>query len=212
MKPPFAPQDILVEGVMTTLAAGNEPRESRLNIAPMGPVVDPAFARFVLRPFRESTTFKNLKATGVGVFHVTDDALLIARGAIGALDGDARKAIALRPAETIEGLALADACRCYELKVESIDDRDERTTVIAATVHTTRQRDFLGFNRAKHAVLEAAILATRLHLTGQRLVLDEITRLQVIIDKTGSNDEHRAMAELKAFVLAWKPSAIESQA
>lgn len=219
MKPPFAPQDILVEGVMTTLApgdaAGSAPQNlpgARVNIAPMGPVVDPAFTRFVLRPFRESTTFKNLKATGVGVFHVTDDALLIARGAIGALDGDARKAIALRPAERVDGLVLADACRCYELKVESIDDASERTTVIAHTAHTARQRDFLGFNRARHAVLEAAILATRLHLTGQRAVLDEITRLQVIVDKTGADAEHRAMAELRAFVAAWKLSAAESRA
>ncbi len=39
--------------------------------------------RFVLRPFRTSTTYRNLKAHGEGVLHITDDVLLLARTAIG---------------------------------------------------------------------------------------------------------------------------------
>ena len=51
----------------------------------MGPIVTAAMTTLILRPFTSSTTYKNLKANGVGVFHVTDDVLLIAAAAIGKL-------------------------------------------------------------------------------------------------------------------------------
>jgi hypothetical protein len=193
VKPPFPGDWLILEGVMTTLSSGGE-----LNVAPMGPVVDPTLSQFVFRPFKTSTTYQNLKATAEGVFHVTDDARLIARGAIGGLKGDA--SLRTRPAERVRGRVLADACRWYELKVTRLDDREERTTIEASVVHAGRLRDFLGFNRARHAVLEAAILATRVHLTGAEHVLMEYQRLQVLVDKTGTDADHEAMHELRQYV------------
>ena len=61
-------------------------------------------------------------------------------------------------------------------------------------------REFLGFNRAQHAVLEAAILATRIHLTGAAAILAEYDRLQVAVDKTGAAAEQRAFAFLRSHV------------
>jgi hypothetical protein len=90
--------------------------------------------------------------------------------------------------------------------VVELDDSTERTHIVAEVVHTGRLRDFVGFNRARHAVLEAAILATRLHLTGAEPVVAEFERLQVMIDKTGGEREQQAMAELRGFVLAYEGS------
>ena len=72
---------MILEGIVTTLSL-----EGALNVAPMGPWIDPdlSMARFVLRPFHTSTTYQNLKSRGEGVFHVTDDVLLVAQTAIGA--------------------------------------------------------------------------------------------------------------------------------
>ena len=69
---------MILEGIVTTISP-----EGELNIAPMGPVVDEAMSRLVLRPFRTSHTYRNLKHLGEGVFHVTDDVLMLAQGAIG---------------------------------------------------------------------------------------------------------------------------------
>ena len=126
----------------------------------MGPRLDPdlSMARFVLRPFRTSTTYHNLKARGEGVFHVTDDVLLLAQTAIGVPIDPGARAPAGRGRR---GLDPAGACRYYEFRVVELDDRDERTTIVVETVAQGRLRDFFGFNRAKHAVVEAAILATR---------------------------------------------------
>jgi len=187
---------------MTTLAAepAAAPPQQRLNIAPMGPIVDDRFATFVLRPFKTSTTYQNLKATGAGVFHVTDDVLLIARAAVGrVVAGDA---VPVRPAEAVEGLVLSGACHCYELEVTALDDRDDRTRIEARVVASASMRLFAGFNRARHAVLEATILATRLFLSGADPVLAEYDRLQTIVDKTGSRREHEAMNLLRDHVEA----------
>ena len=190
----------IIEGIMTTVShdQADLPMRERVNIAPMGPIVTDAMDRFVLRPFNTSTTYRNLKATGQGVFHVTDDVLLLARAAIGRVDpGDD---VPTQSAKHVNGLVLSGACRYYELRVVELDDRDERTTIVAETVARDTLRPFIGLNRAMHAVVEAAILATRLHLTGAEPVLAEFDRLDVLVAKTGSARERQAMTELRQHV------------
>ncbi len=93
----------------------------------------------------------------------------------------------------VRGFILADCCRYFEFVVRSIDASSERVNIDAEVVHSGRVRDFFGFNRAKHAVVEAAILATRLHLIPLKEVADEFAKLRVIVGKTGGPDEFAAM-------------------
>ena len=58
-------------------------------------------------------------------------------------------------------------------------------------------RPFFGFSRAKHAVLEAAILATRTHLIAADEILAGLAQLRPLIDKTGDEDEHIAFELLQ---------------
>jgi hypothetical protein len=154
-------------------------------------------ARFELRPFKTSTTFLNLKAQGEGVLHVTDDVLLFAQTAI----GDARPPLpATRPADAVTGQILIDACRYYEFRVIELDDRDDRATIIVESVAEGRHRDFFGFNRAKHAVIEAAILATRIGLIAHGEIIADFRKLAVIVDKTGGPRERAAFTLLHRHV------------
>jgi hypothetical protein len=183
---------MILEGIVTTVSAGGAP-----HIAPMGPHVSPDAAgglgHFVLRPFATAVTCANLKAHGEGVLHVTDDVLLLARAALGALDPPP----ALRPAERVRGWVLADACRYYEFRVTACDDRAERVRFDAEVVAAGRLRDFFGFNRAKHAVVEAAILATRTALLPLEEIEAEYRKLAVLVEKTGGPQEHAAFAFLR---------------
>lgn len=190
----------ILEGLMTTLSAdpADAPSRQRLNIAPMGPTVDESMRWLILRPFKTSTTYRNLKTTGEGVFHVTDDVLLLARAALGKVLTEADAPT--RPARVVRGLVLTGACRYYEVRVTDLDDRDDRTTVRTEVVATGRLRDFWGLNRAMHAVLEAAILATRVHLTGCEAVLAEMRRLEPLVEKTGAERERMAFEEIRVFV------------
>jgi hypothetical protein len=180
---------MILEGLVTTLDPDGSP-----HLAPMGPRIDADFKRFVLRPFPTSNTYKNLLRHPEGVLHVTDDALLLAKAAIGEIGIFPTT----RPAERVRGVVLADSCRHYEFVARAIDDTSERVTIEAEVVHTGRTRDFFGFNRAKHAVVEAAILATRLHILPLEEVTAEFRRLRVIVGKTGGPDEHAAMDLLEA--------------
>ncbi|MCA9078047.1 MAG: DUF447 family protein [Planctomycetaceae bacterium] len=182
---------MILEGIVTTL---NE--DDSVNVAPMGPILDETMQTLLLRPFQTSTTYHNLKRTSCGVLHVTDDVLLLARAAINALDG----VLETQPANKIDGVVLASACRWYEFEVTSLDDTDERTRIECRIVHVGRLRDFFGFNRAKHAVIEAAILATRVHLLPADEIRAEFDRLAAPINKTAGPQEREAFTLLSEFV------------
>lgn len=188
---PQLPEGTLLEGIVTTLNEDGSP-----HIAPMGPIIDAGFTRIQLRPFRTSTTYQNLKRTGQGVLHVTDDVEMFARAAVGQLEATPR----LFAAKAIEGAILADACRWHAFRVDSLDDREERTTIVASIVEYGRMRDFFGFNRAKHAVIEAAILATRIDFLDADHIRAEYERLAVLVEKTGGHQEHSAFGFLRDYV------------
>jgi hypothetical protein len=69
-------------------------------------------------------------------------------------------------------------------------------------VHHGTRRDFIGFNRARHAVLEAAIYATRVHMLPRAYIESELARLQVIVDKTAGAAELEAMQLLADYIRA----------
>lgn len=192
---------MILEGLVTTL---NE--DGSVNIAPMGPIVDESMRDLVLRPFPTSRTYANLKRLKCGVFHVTDDVLLLARAALDQI----REIPDLESANVVDGLVLRDCCRWYEFDVESIDESGMRPVFKAVVVHCERRRDFIGFNRAKHAVIEAAILASRLHLIGATGVLEQLERLKVSVDKTGGDQEREAFALVEDFVNDWAKMAVTS--
>jgi hypothetical protein len=183
--------EMILEGLVTTIAP-----DGTLNLAPMGPIVEPSMRKLILRPFNTSHTYRNLKDHGEGVFHVTDDVLLLAQGAIGTID----PLPPLERATAILGYVVTDACRYYEFRVTRIDDTNERTTMEAEVVHDGTLRDFFGFNRAKHLVLEAAILATRTAFLPLDEIMADFRRWEVVVAKTGGEREKEAFALLKRHV------------
>ena len=72
----------------------------------------------------------------------------------------------------------------------------------AEVVERGRLRDFCGFNRAQHAVLEAAILATRVERLPADEIFAQLDRLRPLVEKTGGAAEERAWAFLDQFFRA----------
>lgn len=184
---------MILEGIVTTLSPEGIP-----NLAPMGPKVeDKSLRRFILRPYRTSTTYRNLREHGEGVLHVTDDVLTLARAAIGTV-GDA----CYRPADVVAGVVWLGACRYHEFRVISLDDSEARTTIVAESVASGHLRELFGLNRAKHAVVEAAILATRIDILPIHEILVEYAKLKILVEKTGGPHEHMAFHLLTSHVEA----------
>ena len=182
---------MIVEGVVTSLSPSG-----KLNIAPMGPRVEGDFVRLMLRPFKTSTTFHNLTQTYCGVFHVVDTIDLLARAAIGEL----LELPTTRPASRINGRILVDCCRWFEFRITELDLSSERTFMSAEIVAQGEKRPFFGFNRARHAVLEAAILATRVHLLPQTEIATQMTVLKSAVVKTGGVAEAEAFDMLQNYI------------
>ena len=174
---------MIVESIVTSVAA-----DGTLNCAPMG--VEWGDDRIVLKPFLDTATYRNVTAVHSAVVNLVDDVRIFARAAI------ANPVYPTVPAAAVKGVRLADCCSWRELEVRSIDSTPPRSRIETAVVHRGFVREFIGFNRARHAVLEAAIYATRLHLLPREFITSELERLQVIVDKTAGPAEQEAMALL----------------
>ena len=181
----------ILETVVTTINP-----DGSVNCAAMG--VEWDAERIVIKPYRGTRTLRNLRATGAGVVNLTDDILLFSQAAL----GDPKPPT--HPAASVEGAVLDDACSWREVQVEGIDDSAQRARVSTVVVGGGTGREFLGLNRARHAVLEASILASRARILPAEDIRAELPRLQVLVDKTGGPREREAMDYVcDALARAW---------
>jgi len=180
---------MIIETIVTTTDAAGA-----VNIAPMGVEWTGGEEPPVLKPFLETATYRNVVATGVAVVNLIDDVRVFARAAISNPDYPVVPTVAVR------GVSLRDACAWRELTVRTVDSTPPRSRIETTIVHRGFRREFIGFNRARHAVLEAAIYATRIHLLARDFLESEIARLQVIVDKTAGPAEQEAMALLTDYI------------
>jgi hypothetical protein len=178
---------VILETIITSVDA-----TGASNVAPMG--VEWGEGEIVLKPYRETTTFRNLAATGEAVVNLVDDVMLYVRSALGS------PICPSSPARVVRGLVLDAACSWRELRVREAETSEPRARFTCDVVWSEVRREFLGYNRARNAVLEATILATRTRILPIGEILAEYRRLQVIVDKTAGPVEREAMALLSDFV------------
>ncbi len=180
---------LILEGIVTTVSA-----DRSMHVAPMGPEVDERLQIWVLKPFQSSTTFSNMRRTGSCVVHVVDDSMIIAEAVLGrANDYAARKLIN-------QEFVLEAACHWYALKVVDWDTSHPRAIARCEIVEKGTERPFFGWNRAKHAVVEMAILASRVHLLERSAIAMEIDRYRVWVDKTAGDREREAFELLVHYI------------
>jgi hypothetical protein len=179
----------IIETVVTTINP-----DGSVNCGAMG--VEWGAEQIVIKPYRGTRTLRNLRATGAAVVHLTDDILLFSQAAL----GDPRPPT--HPAAGIEGAVLDDACSWREVRVEAIDESAQRASVSTVVVGSGSGREFLGYNRASHAVLEASILASRARMLPAEEIRAELGRLQVLVDKTGGPREREAMSYVRSVIKA----------
>jgi hypothetical protein len=180
---------MIIEGLLTTTDEHGAP-----HVAPMGPVVNAELTSWQLRPFQTSTTFQLLRANANCVFHIVDDVLPVVQAALGF------------PVETEFELqptgvwTIPSACHWYHLRVQQWNVEQARAEAEAQVIHQSVQRPFWGWNRAKHAVLEATILATRLHIVSHQSIRSEMERLEVAVAKTGGPRETTAWQLVQDYI------------
>jgi hypothetical protein len=152
----------------------------------------------VFWPFEATRTLANLRFRGEAVIHLTDDVLLFVQAALG------HPRPAMRAASVIAGSVIEDVSAWREVVVAEIapsGDGTERARVRARVVAAgTGTVPPAGLCRARHAAVEASIVASRLKWLGSEQVLAELARLQELVDKTAGPRERAAMAYVRCYV------------
>jgi len=186
------------ETIVTTVSA-----ENNVHIAPMGVTIEGDL--HIIAPFRPSTTLDNLRANPFAVVNYTDDVRVFA----GCLTG--RRDWPTRPATRVAGTVLEQSLAHAELEVARVEEDDIRPRFHCVAVHAETHAPFRGFNRAQAAVVEAAILVSRLHMLPFEKVKREIAYLQIAIDKTSGPAEAEAWGWLLERIAEFERQAFEGK-
>jgi hypothetical protein len=167
------------ETIITTVDANG-----KVHIAPLGIIAERD--GWIIAPFRPSVTLDNLAAVPFAVASYTDDARIFA----GCLTG--RKDWPTVPVEGFPVPRLAAALAHSVLRVESIADDGVRPRHFCRIVQEETHAPFTGLNRARAAVLELAILVSRLGMLPSEKIEAEIAYLSIAIEKTAGPEEKEA--------------------
>jgi uncharacterized protein len=181
----------IVETIVTTTNPAGE-----AHIAPLGLIAEGE--RWVIAPFRPSRTLDNLRAVPFAVASHTDDVRVFA----GCLTG--RKSWPTRAADKIQGVVLEGAVSHWELSVETVTEDELRPRFTCRVVHRGNHRPWEGFNRAQAAVLECAVLVSRLKMLPPEKVEAELKYLEIAISKTSGPREEEAWGWLMERIDAWR--------
>jgi hypothetical protein len=182
---------LIVETVVTTATPAGE-----VHIAPLGLTEDRG--EWIVAPFKPSRTLDNLLANPCAVASHTDDVRVIA----GCVTG--RRDWPLVAADIVQGMRLANAVSHWELDVVRIEEDAQRPRFRCRLVKAVSHRPWSGYNRAQAAVLELAVLSTRLGLLPPDKVESELKYLEIAINKTAGPQELEAWGWLMERIDAWR--------
>lgn len=170
---------MIYESILTSLNT-----EGEAHIAPFG--VRERNGLILIAPFRPSVTLENLLSTRHAVLNFTDDVRAFAGGMTGRHDWPLTKA------SKVNGVVLASALTHRELELVEIKDDETRPELYFRVIHEEIHAPFRGFNRAQAAVIELAVLVSRLHMLPIEKIEAEINYLKIAIEKTAGERELEA--------------------
>jgi uncharacterized protein len=181
---------MIVECIFSTLNSAGEP-----NFAPMGLVWGDQ--EITIRPFLQTSTYQNLQASGYGVASLTDDVQAYIKTSLH------QEVLPHFAAKVVPGAVYEGACSWRELQVIAMKDDGLRADVQCRVLESGWLREFVGFCRARNAIIEAAILATRLRFYDSDWILERLSEYAEIVKKTGDTPEELAFQDISACIRRW---------
>ena len=172
------------------------------HIAPMG--VREENGGLVISPFRPSTTLDHILRERCAVVNYTDDVRIFAGCLTGRWDWPTL------PAEEIECNRLAGALAHSEVVLERVEDDAQRPRLHCRELARIAHGPFRGFNRAQAAVIECAILVSRLHMLPREKIDAELEYLRIAIGKTAGPREQEAWGWLQERIAQFRAQQKEN--
>jgi hypothetical protein len=175
---------LIREAIVSTVNAAGEP-----HLAPLGLIAEGE--NWILAPFHPSTTLENLRRSPFAIANLTDDVRVFA----GCLTG--RRNWPLTAGSVVAVPRLAETLAHLELIVSEVREDSLRPRFLCRVAHRGMHAPFEGFNRAQSAVIEGAVLISRLHMTPRSVIEAELARLEIVVGKTAGPNETEAWAWLR---------------
>ena len=184
---------LIRETIVTTVSA-----QGRVHIAPLGVIADGE--DWIIAPFRPSTTLDNLTAVPRAVLNQVDDVRIFA----GCLTGRRDWPLVQEGA----GPPRLAACLAHEeLTVAHVEEHPQRPRLRCRVTKRVTHGAFAGDNRARAAVIEGCILASRLHMLARDKIENEVAYLEIAIAKTAGPREAEAWGWIKEKIDAYVAAA-----
>lgn len=181
----------IVETIVTTIDEAGA-----VHAAPLGLIAEGD--RWVIAPFRPSRTLDNLTSVPFAVASHTDDVRVFA----GCLTG--RRDWPTVPATQVRGVRLEAALTHWELAVDSVTEDETRPRFVCRIAHVGQHAAWSGFNRAQAAVLECAVLTSRLHMLPPEKIEQELAYLSIAMARTAGPREEEAWGWLMVRIDDWR--------
>lgn len=178
---------MIYETIISTIDKSDTPHVTPFGVQKKGEL-------FVIAPFKPSTTLENIVNTQNAVLNLSDDVRIFASAIV------RKQVFEMMPATKITGYRLAETLAHHELQLLDIIEDAERPQLLMQSVYQETHRPFAGFNRAQAAVIELAVLASRLQRLPKEKIITERTYLQIAIDKTAGERELQAWHELIEYI------------
>ncbi len=178
---------VIYETIISTID-----KNSTAHVTPFG--VQKKGELFVIAPFKPSTTLENIVNTQNAVMNLSDDVRIFASAVV------RKQVFEMMPATKIAGFRLAETLAHHELQLVDIVEDAERPQLLMQSVYQETHRPFAGFNRAQAAVIELAVLTSRLQRLPKEKIITERAYLQIAIDKTAGERELQAWAWLIEYI------------
>jgi len=182
---------LIIETIVTTISGDGD-----VHIAPLGLIARDNY--WIIAPYAPSRTLENLRCVPFAVANHTDDVRVFA----GCLTG--RRDWPYACAEKVKGVVLDGCVSHMELSVVSIEEDPQRPRFVCKNIHEVAHRPWSGFNRSQAAVLECAVLVSRLKMLTRKKVETELTYLEIAVSKTAGPREEEAWGWLMEKVDVWR--------
>ena len=175
---------MIFETIITTTNLNNKP-----HVAPMGVQIEEG--TIIIKPFKPSATLNNILSNRKAVLNVTSDVKVFAGSVTG------RKNFELIELKSKVGFRLKNLHSYAVLNCISVFDDSSRPTLRLKKIEEVFNTNFPGINRAQGAVIEGAILVSRLHMLPIEKVLSEIKYLEIAVFKTAGPNELESWSWIK---------------
>ena len=186
---------MIVETVLSSIS-----QDGKVNFAPIGVHIPDTTSHLSeikeieIRLYSGSVTFSNLKTMAEGVINFTDDISIFVDTALFS------KALPTAPSYMVRPPRMAEAKTVWEFSVTSFNDSTEPARVVGKVLYfEDLTAGFTGFCRARGAILEATIVATRIQWTPVNKIEESWHLWQEVVVKTGGVREQQAFQKVSDY-------------